>query len=299
MVKIFWAYIIEKEKFSNSKNDIITNDNIFNLPKADALDSLNRIEEIIAEGDIEILNRFISASEKGINDIVSESLEKLKKQGNLSDYGIIVNSDRKKTGLPRHKDLLNEIYLYNDYEYYTFDEYNSLKQQIDAIYKNIPWLYIYIAPGKQGTNINDLSETVLNEIATNIALYIKKRFDELFPNKPICTQWIHYIIVETIIINISGGFCMCKINSGASIKNRQDVQNLVIATIFRQEKAYYIENILNLVQQHMIGSSVDIQKEDLYSIILDNLDILYIKNKVKCKNGCYTPQPLKRQYLNS
>lgn len=92
---------------------------------------------------------------------------------------------------------------------------------------------------------------------------------------------------------------MCKINSGASIKNRQDVQNLVIATIFRQEKAYYIENILNLVQQHMIGSSVDIQKDDLYSIILDNLDILYIKNKVKCKNGCYTPQPLKRQYLNS
>lgn len=87
---------------------------------------------------------------------------------------------------------------------------------------------------------------------------------------------------------------MCKINSGASIKNRQDVQNLVIATIFRQEKAYYIENILNLVQQYMIGSSVDIQKDDLYSIILDNLDILYIKNKVKCKNGCYTPQHLKR-----
>ena len=181
-------YRKEEEKLSNSKNDIITNDNIFNLPKADALDSLNRIEEIIADGDIEVLNRFIPTSEKGINDIVSESLEKLKKQGNLSDYGIIVNSDRKKTGLPRHKDLLDEIYLYNDHEYYTFDEYNSLKQQIDAIYKNIPWLYIYIAPGKQGTNINDLTEIVLNEIAKNIALYIKKRFDELFPNKPICTQ---------------------------------------------------------------------------------------------------------------
>lgn len=92
---------------------------------------------------------------------------------------------------------------------------------------------------------------------------------------------------------------MCKINSGASIKNRQDVQNLVIATIFRQEKEYYIESILNLVQQHMIGSSVDIQKDDLYSIILDNLDILYIRNKVKCKNGCYTPQPLKGKYLYS
>lgn len=92
---------------------------------------------------------------------------------------------------------------------------------------------------------------------------------------------------------------MCKINSGASIKNHQDVQNLVISTIFRQEKEYYIENILSLVQQYMVGSPVDMQRDDLYSIILDNLDILYIRNKVKCKNGCYTPQPFKRKHLYS
>lgn len=88
---------------------------------------------------------------------------------------------------------------------------------------------------------------------------------------------------------------MCKINSGVLIKNRQDVQNLVIATLFRQEHEYNIENILSLVQQYMVGSPVKLQRDDLYSIISDNLDILYIRNKVKCKNGCYTPQPLKRK----
>ncbi len=92
---------------------------------------------------------------------------------------------------------------------------------------------------------------------------------------------------------------MCKINSGAKIRNQQDVQNLVIATLFRQEKEYYIENILEIIQQYMIGSPVKIQNDSLYSMILDNLDFLYIRNKVKCKNGCYTPQPLKRKHLNS
>lgn len=88
---------------------------------------------------------------------------------------------------------------------------------------------------------------------------------------------------------------MCKINVGSSIKNQQDVQNLIIATINRQEKEYRIEHILRLVQRYMVGSPLDIQRNKLYSIILDNLDILYIRNRVKCRNGFYTPQPLKRK----
>ncbi|WP_289747794.1 hypothetical protein [Thomasclavelia cocleata] len=89
---------------------------------------------------------------------------------------------------------------------------------------------------------------------------------------------------------------MCKISPGAQIKNQQDVQNLVIATLFRQEQEYYAENILEIVQQYMIGSPIKIQREHLYSIILDNLDFLYIINKVKCRNGLYTPQQVKRNY---
>lgn len=178
----------EEEKFSKNEIEKITSDNIFKIPKADAKDSLSRIEEIITDGDVELLNRFIPTVDIDIKDIIITSLEKLKNQGYLVDYGIIINSDRKKIGLPRHKDLLDEIYLYNNQKCYTYDEYNSLKQQIEAIYKNIPWINIYIAPGTEGTNISKLSEKVIEKIAKDIAEYIKKRFDSLFPNIPNCTQ---------------------------------------------------------------------------------------------------------------
>lgn len=86
---------------------------------------------------------------------------------------------------------------------------------------------------------------------------------------------------------------MCKVKSGALVENYQDVQNLVIGILNRQEKYYHIENIIYLVQKYLKGSSVEIQEEQLKQIISNNLDMLYIRNRVKCKNGCYIPQPLK------
>ncbi|WP_289747795.1 hypothetical protein [Thomasclavelia cocleata] len=179
---------IEDEKFLKNKNETITSENLFNLSKANAKDSINRIEEIISDGDVEILTRLIPTSDITIKDIILESLESLKKQAYLADYGIIINNDRKKIGLPRHTDILDEIYLYNSHECYTYDEYNSLKRQIDVIFKNIPWINIYIVPEKQGTDISRLTEKVVEDIARNIALHVKKRFDDLFPNIPNCTQ---------------------------------------------------------------------------------------------------------------
>jgi len=185
--KIFALLQREEEKLINNKDEVVTEDNIFKLAKADALDSLSRITEIISNGDIEALSRFLPTAEKSIEEIISDSLEKLKEQGYLLDYSIIINGDRKKTGLPRHEDLLDEIYLYNDSSYYAFDEYLSLKPQIEAIHKNIPWLSIYIAPGKSDTDISSLKEKVLNESAKSVSFCIKRRFEELFPNIPICT----------------------------------------------------------------------------------------------------------------
>lgn len=86
---------------------------------------------------------------------------------------------------------------------------------------------------------------------------------------------------------------MCKVSSGASIKNWQDVQNLVIGIILRQQEEYCIENILDLVQYYMVGSPINAKENELYGVILNNLDLLYIRNKVKCKNGYYIPQPIK------
>lgn len=90
---------------------------------------------------------------------------------------------------------------------------------------------------------------------------------------------------------------MCRVKSGALVKNYQDVQNLVIGILNRQQKYYQVENIVYLVQKHLKGSSVKIQEDQLKQIICNNLDMLYIRNRVRCKNGCYIPQPLKYHSL--
>lgn len=91
---------------------------------------------------------------------------------------------------------------------------------------------------------------------------------------------------------------MCKIYSGAMISNWQDVQNLVIGIILRQQQEYCIENILHLVERYMEGSSVIVQEKQLRDIIAKNLNLLYIRNKVRCKNGYYVPQPIKHYHYN-
>lgn len=83
---------------------------------------------------------------------------------------------------------------------------------------------------------------------------------------------------------------MCKVKSGVAIQSRQDVQNLVIGIINRQEKGYRKEEILNLVEYYMKGSRVTISKMYLEDIISKNLDMLYRNNCVRCKNGYYIPQ---------
>ena len=86
---------------------------------------------------------------------------------------------------------------------------------------------------------------------------------------------------------------MCKVKSGAQIKNQQDVQNLIVGIIFRQTGTYQIDDILNIVLYYMKDSPYNISEDDLYYIISDTLDMLYIRNRIKCKNGVYTSSPFK------
>lgn len=85
---------------------------------------------------------------------------------------------------------------------------------------------------------------------------------------------------------------MSKVKSGAAIRNLQDVQNLITGIIFRQQQEFRIENILDLVEYYMQGSALNIQNQQLYKMIDDNLDVLYIRNKVRCRDGYYKLQPL-------
>ncbi len=83
---------------------------------------------------------------------------------------------------------------------------------------------------------------------------------------------------------------MCNVNSGVLIKNKQDVQNLVIGIIFRQQDKYKPENISDLVQCYMKGSTFSIDKTAIQNIILDNLSLLHRNDKIQCKNGYYIPR---------
>ncbi len=83
---------------------------------------------------------------------------------------------------------------------------------------------------------------------------------------------------------------MCKVKSGENIKNRSDVQNLVIGIINRQMNSYTKEKIYDLVAYYFSGSTVDIDTKTLNRMIDDNLSFLYRRGFIDCKGGVYIPQ---------
>ncbi len=174
----------QKELIKGYENidEKITAENILSSPMANALDSLNRIGEIIREGDIEQLNSYFPTKNSSLKEIISQTLQELKEQGVLTDFIVYINKDKEKTGIPNHQDLLDEIYLYNNNTFLTFDEKISLKPRITSIAKNIPWLFIYVVPDKHCTEIDKLNENILNQLAEKIADEMKPRLMELFPS---------------------------------------------------------------------------------------------------------------------
>lgn len=172
----------ETKKFIQNEDEEINKDNILISQEANAQDSINRLIDILHDGDLNELNKFIPTSEYSIYAIINEALQEMKKNKVIGDFGIIENKNRKKTGLPMNKGILNEIYLYDDKKTFTLDVENSLKKQIGIIYKNIPWVYIFFVPSEDCIAINKLADTIIDELAKKVAVHLKKRLDELFPS---------------------------------------------------------------------------------------------------------------------
>ena len=176
-------YNKELSKYYNNFDNEITDDNILQKDKADALDSLFRVDEllqILADGDLERLFCPVPLMDKGIDEIVDDIFNKMINEGYIEAYGKIVNDGRGKTGLPKHRDLLDEIYLYNGKECLTFDVENTLKLQIKAIEKNVPWLFLYFVPKDKIADINKLAELIIDELAKSIGNRLGERYEELF-----------------------------------------------------------------------------------------------------------------------
>lgn len=98
----------------------------------------------------------------------------------MADYEIVVNKARGNTSLPSHKTPLDEIYIYSGKEHYIFNENLTLRNQIESIEKNIPWIFIYFVPIDTRTNIKKLTITIENQLASELGDAIGKRYVELF-----------------------------------------------------------------------------------------------------------------------
>ena len=175
----------EYRKYYSNENKCEEHIDLLKKPKLNAEESLMRIRdlEIIREtGDLELLNNLMPLKEQCVNDTIRDALENMKKKALIEDYKVYTNGGRGKLGLPKHKNLLDEIYLYegNETEPVTFDESESLKPQITAIEKNVPWTYIYFVPPKSCKDVDEVFKEVFNQTTQAVGNSLRKRYCELF-----------------------------------------------------------------------------------------------------------------------
>lgn len=152
-------------------------------PEYDAEESLKRIRKMIKvkeTGDLELLNSLMPLDKQCVNDTIRDCLEGLKKKGMIEDYKVLKNDGRRKTGLPSHETILDEIYLYDNNEWENFKDSEILEPQIKAIESNVPWTYIYFVPPKSCGDIVELSKRIFEEAAKAVSIRLKSRYQELF-----------------------------------------------------------------------------------------------------------------------
>ncbi len=175
----------EYEKYYRNMYEKIEDTEILKASKTDALDSLLRIELLeymLNTGDLEpFFNSPVPFMKENGIEIIDNELCQMKKEGIITDYKTIENKGRKKTGLPRQEDVFDEIYLYVGNDAFAHNQNNILKQQIDAIERNVPWLYIYFVPGSSN-NVNLVASCILERLSNAIGERLKERYVELFGN---------------------------------------------------------------------------------------------------------------------
>lgn len=173
--------IKEFEKFYTSVETTNQKKKLLSDPKNDALDSIGRISEIFETLDLESLCMLIPLSGDELEKIIQDELEK---RQDLTGATAIINYGRKKNGLPKHKNILDGIYLYKDDVCVLYDEHYSLSNQIQAITKNIPWLYVYFVPAPTVTNVRELNNDLIDQLSGIVGEKLRIRFDELFNGSP-------------------------------------------------------------------------------------------------------------------
>lgn len=80
---------------------------------------------------------------------------------------------------------------------------------------------------------------------------------------------------------------MANVLHNEDVKNEQDLQNLVIGIIFRQDKPFTSDSVIKTVNYWLKGSDFYDNIELIEEHVTDSLDLLQNRDKVRCSNGVY------------
>lgn len=83
---------------------------------------------------------------------------------------------------------------------------------------------------------------------------------------------------------------MANVKHNEDVKNEQDLQNLVIGIIFRQDKPYKRNTIVRIVNHYLRRSVFQGDTKLIRQHVNDTLDLLLLRDKVRCINGLYYPK---------
>lgn len=78
---------------------------------------------------------------------------------------------------------------------------------------------------------------------------------------------------------------MCRIKYGKAISNNEDIRNLIAGIILRQRKEFYRDNIFNITNYYLQGTSMVINDRDIKDMIDNSLDVFRRNGEVRCQNG--------------
>lgn len=77
------------------------------------------------------------------------------------------------------------------------------------------------------------------------------------------------------------------IRVGKEIRSSEDIRNLIVSIILRQNSDFTKQKIFDLIKEYIHGSEAKIEDDDITSIIEDTLDVLRRNGEVICWNGKY------------
>lgn len=77
------------------------------------------------------------------------------------------------------------------------------------------------------------------------------------------------------------------IRAGKEIRSNEDVRNLIVSIIFRQNSDFTKQEIFGLAKEYLKGSEVEITDDDILTMIENTLDILGRNSEITCWNGKY------------